>query len=148
MPVTIGTSGRAVTPLRPTGFVEVEGERFEAKLAPGMVVSVEAGGIVVVIGVDRFGLLVRAVGEVPRPESLTGFGTSLTSHAIPNAEDAEKRWKQERWENRVQIAFIIILAAIFPIVGGFAYGLEGLLLGFILDLGAIPFLYFFGGLLP
>ncbi len=43
MPVTIGERGRAVTPLRPTGYVEVNGTRLEAKLAPSRSISVESG---------------------------------------------------------------------------------------------------------
>ncbi len=52
----IGHSGAAATALFPSGQVEIDGRRYEAKLAVGFA---EAGTMVKVVGVSGFGLIVE-----------------------------------------------------------------------------------------
>jgi membrane-bound serine protease (ClpP class) len=52
----VGRSGRAVTALRPSGQVEVDGRRYEAKTELG---TVDAGDAIVVRGRTDFGLIVE-----------------------------------------------------------------------------------------
>ena len=52
----IGQRGRAVTVLRPSGQVEINGRRFEATVEVG---AVDAGDIIVVRGQTAFALLVE-----------------------------------------------------------------------------------------
>lgn len=62
----LGSRGTAVTPLRPNGQVEIDGQRYPAQLRLG---QIEAGEIIEVIGYGDFALLVRAhSGE--KPESV------------------------------------------------------------------------------
>ncbi len=97
MPVTIGERGRAVTPLRPTGYVEVNGTRLEAKLAPSRSISVESGTEVVIVGADTFGLSVRAAADVMNANELPGYGEEVP---LP-AEQGELReeLEQQNWED-------------------------------------------------
>jgi len=54
----IGAKGVAVTALYPSGQVEIEGQRYEARLAVG---SVERGAPVIVRARSEFGLVVEAI---------------------------------------------------------------------------------------
>lgn len=54
----VGRSGVAATDLFPSGQVEIDGRRYEAKVGVG---SIEAGQTVVVVAEQEFGLLVEAV---------------------------------------------------------------------------------------
>ena len=58
VPSLIGARGVAVTGLYPSGQVEVDGHRYEARLAVG---SVERGAAVVVRSRSEFGLVVEAI---------------------------------------------------------------------------------------
>lgn len=51
----VGRTARAVTRLAPSGFVEVEGRRYEAFCRSG---HVERGALLTVVGVDTFQLIV------------------------------------------------------------------------------------------
>lgn len=55
----VGRTGLAVTPLRPSGQVEIDGRRYEARVELG---GIESGQRVVVRGVSDFGLRVEASG--------------------------------------------------------------------------------------
>ncbi len=99
MPVTIGERGRAVTPLRPTGYVEVNGTRLEAKLAPSRAVNVESGTEVVIVGADTFGLSVRAAADVANPNDLPDYGEPVPTPAEQGElrDELEKRnWEDEQ----------------------------------------------------
>jgi len=54
----VGRTGVAATDLFPSGQVEIDGRRYEAKVGVG---SIEAGQTVVVVAEQEFGLLVEAV---------------------------------------------------------------------------------------
>ena len=131
MPVTIGEAGRAVTPLRPTGFVEINGTRLEAKLAPSKTTIVETGADVVVVGVDTFGVLVKAACDVAHPTALTDFGEAIaTPHEHGQLRDEleqqnreEEAEKSQRDLQRETMIFAIPLLAAFA--GGYlVFGLQ------------------------
>ena len=131
MPVTIGECGRAVTPLRPTGYVEVHGSRLEAKLAPSRTVNVESGTEIVIVGADTFGLAVRAAGDVANPSDLPGYGEPVPTPAEQGElrEEIEKQnWDEEQEETRRDLQretmlFAIPLGIAFA-AGYFAFGLQ------------------------
>jgi hypothetical protein len=103
MPVTIGDRGRAVTPLRPTGFVDVNGSRLEAKLAPARTIAVEVGAEVVIVGADAFGLLVRAAVDLADVSALPGYGEPVPTPAEQGElrEEIEKQnWEEEQEETK------------------------------------------------
>lgn len=62
----LGMTGRAVTPLRPTGVVEVEGERLEAMTKGEFIAS---GSEVKVMAMDRKHFFVRLEKEDVTPEA-------------------------------------------------------------------------------
>lgn len=131
MPVTIGERGRAVTPLRPTGYVEVHGSRLEAKLAPSRTVNVESGTEIVIVGADTFGLAVRAAGDVANPSDLPGYGEAVPTPAEQDElrEEIEKQnWEDEQDETRRDLQketmlFAVPLGIAFT-AGYFAFGLQ------------------------
>jgi hypothetical protein len=129
MPVTIGERGRAVTPLRPTGYVEVHGSRLEAKLAPSRTVNVESGTEIVIVGADTFGLSVRSVEDVSNPSDLPGYGEPVPTPAEQGElrEEIEKQnWDEEQEETKrdlqkESIIFVVPLA-ILVIAGHLVFG--------------------------
>lgn len=131
MPVTIGERGRAVTPLRPTGYVEVHGSRLEAKLAPSRTVNVESGTEIVIVGADTFGLSVRSVDDVSNPSDLPGYGEPVPTPAEQGElrEEIEKQnWDEEQDETRRDLQRETMLFAVplgIAFAGGyFAFGLQ------------------------
>lgn len=131
MPVTIGERGRAVTPLRPTGYVEVHGSRLEAKLAPSRTVNVESGTEIVIVGADTFGLAVRTVEDVMNPSDLPGYGEPVPTPSEQGElrEEIEKQnWEEEQEETKRDLqketmVFAIPLGIAFA-AGYFAFGLQ------------------------
>jgi hypothetical protein len=129
MPVTIGERGRAVTPLRPTGYVDVNGTRLEAKLAPSRTVNVESGTEIVIVGVDAFGLAVRALDDVANPSDLPGYGEPVPTPAEQGElrEEIEKQtWDEEQEETKrdlqkESILFVVPLA-ILSVAGHLLFG--------------------------
>lgn len=138
MPVTIGASGRAVTPLRPTGFVEVNGTRLEAKLVPSRTPTVEAGGAVVIVGSEAFGLLVRPACDVAHAGAIPGYGEPAPTPAEQcdlRHADEQQVWEDEQEETRrgLQTELMVFAVPLGMAFGaGFAFGgLEvGLLVAF------------------
>lgn len=57
--VIVGAEGLAATALRPSGQVEIDGRRFEAKVEIG---AIEAGTAVRIVGKTDFGLIVEKIG--------------------------------------------------------------------------------------
>jgi membrane-bound serine protease (ClpP class) len=55
-PTLIGRTGLAVTPLYPSGHIEIDGRHYEARLAIG---SAENGSSVVVTAQTEFGIIVE-----------------------------------------------------------------------------------------
>jgi hypothetical protein len=124
MPVTIGTHGRAVTPLRPTGYVEVNGSRLEAKLAPSMSASIETGTDVIVVGNDAFGLLVKAANDIANISALTGFGEAVPTPSEQEelrVEQEQQAWAQEQEDIRRSLHTETILLLV-PTIIAFAVG--------------------------
>lgn len=124
MPVTIGERGRAVTPLRPTGYVEVNGTRLESKLAPSRSISVESGTEVVIVGADTFGLSVRAAADVANTHELPGYGEEVPLPAEQGElrEELEKQnWEEEQEETKRDLqkeTMIFVVPLIILFVGG------------------------------
>lgn len=131
MPVTIGERGRAVTPLRPTGYVEVHGTRLEAKLAPSRTVNVDSGTEVVIVGADTFGLAVRAIDDVTNPSELPGYGEPVPTpeeQGLLRDEIEKQNWEEEQEETKRDLQkesmlFAIPLGILFA-AGYFAFGLQ------------------------
>ncbi len=124
MPVTIGERGRAVTPLRPTGYVEVNGSRLEAKLAPSRAVNVESGAEVVIVGGDAFGLAVRAAADVTNPSDLPGYGEEVPLPAEQGElrDELEKQtWEEEQEGTKRDLqkeTMLFVVPLIILFVGG------------------------------
>lgn len=126
MPVSIGERARAVTPLRPTGYVEVHGSRLEAKLAPSRTVNVDSGAEVVIVGAEPFGLSVRAVEDVANPAELPGYGELVPTPSEQGElrEEIEQQvWDEEKDETQRDLQketmiFTIPLLVLF--LGGYA----------------------------
>ena len=62
----LGKVGRAVTPLRPTGVVEIEGDRLEV-VTEGEFIA--AGSAVKIVAMDRRRYFVRLSDAIPAPSS-------------------------------------------------------------------------------
>ncbi len=128
MPVTIGETGRVVSPLRPNGYVEVQGTRLEAKLAPSKTISLDSGAEVIIVGVDTFGLMVKAVEDVAHPMELPGYGEAIPTPAEQNElrEELEKQNQEEEQEEiqrhlqRETYIFVIPLMILF-VLGTLAF---------------------------
>lgn len=60
----LGRTGLAITPLRPTGVVEIDGERIEVVTEGDFIAS---GSEVRIVAMDRRRYFVRLAGHVPSP---------------------------------------------------------------------------------
>lgn len=76
MPAHVGDPCVVLAPLRPTGVVQVGGERRDARALIG---AIEVGTKAVVVGWDPFGLIVRPASELPEPTRLANHGTVCPS---------------------------------------------------------------------
>ncbi|MDR3639007.1 MAG: NfeD family protein [Isosphaeraceae bacterium] len=64
--VVLGQFGRTLTPLRPSGFVEIDGQRLHAISEDGLVPT---GALVRAVRVHSGQIVVRAIAEAPLQES-------------------------------------------------------------------------------
>lgn len=71
----VGRSARALTTLAPSGYVEIDGHRYEAFCQSGLV---PAGSVLEVVGVDAFRIIVQA-GTVPGAMDSTVTGDRTRS---------------------------------------------------------------------
>lgn len=162
MPVHVGDVGRAVSPLSPSGAVEVNGARLDAR-SEGL--PIEAGAAVVVLRGDPTGYVVRAL--VPGAKPLPNHGEPIrkADFQMKGADVAEAE-REERLARRRelfrQMRWGSVLAATLGMVAGLASALLGtrfdwasvnelmnpqVLLGGSVGVGAIwaVLLYFFTG---
>jgi hypothetical protein len=89
MVVRVGDVGRAAGPLRPSGHVQVGGQRYAARSQTGWV---EDGAAVVVVGGDAFGLLVGPPAGSP--------AGAPPGEPVPSA--AERQARREAAEEEVR----------------------------------------------
>jgi len=118
--VRVGDLGRAMTPLRPSGVVElVHGGRLDARAECE---AIPAGAAVVVLRGDPTGYVVRAVGpdqpfpalpddgaEIVRPEFMRNSAEVRRADAR-NAEEVRRAWAQAG-RRRGQFALLLGAAA-------------------------------------
>ena len=78
MVLHIGDVGRTTTPLRPTGEVEIAGDRHTARIESGWL---DAGAEVVVIASDSHGLIVRPALNAMAGRNIPGRGREIPSIA-------------------------------------------------------------------
>ena len=62
----LGLTGRAITPLRPSGVIEIDGKRIEVTTEGGFVA---AGSEVKVVAINRRQYFVRMIDALPEPSS-------------------------------------------------------------------------------
>jgi hypothetical protein len=100
MTVHVGDLGTAETPLSPQGFVQVNGERYDARAEHGAVAPAAA---VVVVGGDHMGLLVRLAAGAdspPDPDQGRPIVTSFTDRVAETDAREQSERKRRLAEHR------------------------------------------------
>jgi hypothetical protein len=92
MAVHVGDRGKAITPLRPQGFVLVNGERHDARAEFG---PVEPGTEVVVVTGDHMGLVVRTLPAGTEPQ-LPRLGERVCTSFDERVTEESEREEVER----------------------------------------------------
>lgn len=133
MSASVGDRCRVTCPLRPTGVVEIDGHRRDAR---AVAVPIDAGAEVVIVGWDTFGVLVRPTAEVPDPARLPGYGKPVPTAAEMAAErevESQKAKAEEleeaTHEAREVVALVGLVAAGAAGLGYWLAGAEGAAVG-------------------
>jgi hypothetical protein len=136
----IGDRGRAVTDLRPTGYIECDGRRLSAKA--DRLECLASGEEVVVVGGDAFGVVVRSANSVGDVRVLPNHGD-----AVPTTLDeiAERRQHEIANDDEPLVMFgtsfwtiCTILAAIGAGIGFYFSSELGLIIGIIIGMAIMP----------
>lgn len=120
MAVRVGDVGRAVSPMSPSGAVELAGVRHDAR-SDG--VYVPAGAAVEVVRADPTGLVVRPVepGNGPLPDHGREIIKAEFQRNSADVAETEARELAERWRRHVRrVVVAVMLAEPFGMAVGFA----------------------------
>jgi hypothetical protein len=92
MAVHVGDRGRALSPLHPQGFVEINGQRYDARSEFGVI---DLDCAIIVVNGDHLGLIVRTVESVQTPGRLRNHGQRVYS-SFGERLDAEAQQEAAR----------------------------------------------------
>ena len=139
MPARVGDLAVAACPLYPSGRVLIGNVPYPARTSGK---SIEAGGDVVVVGGDKFCLLVRAIESVQPVESLPNFGeVILLGKELADAASAEAheaaRQRAEEYRRDLRRLTIIGLATGL-VLGLILVAVQIYRVGFTPDLWLVP----------
>ena len=98
MVLHIGDVGRTTTPLRPTGEVEIAGDRHTARIESGWL---DAGAEVVVIASDSYGLIVRPAVDAMAGKDIPGRGQEIPS--ITERDEHRERSNQSARDEQFRL---------------------------------------------
>jgi len=122
MAIRVGDVGRALSDMFPSGAVEVNGKRIDARSESQ---PIEAGSTVVVLRGDPTGFVVRKVEPGQAVPKLPGHGTPIRradfQRNSAEVAEVEREERSAKWKRQLHV---------FRVVGG-GSGLLGALLGFL-----------------